>query len=159
MDADDRFSFPNSLAMMLQKAMSTKAGFVIAGNRLRQGGKLLTRSNPAVEQLLESEYVLSRLARMAKGELEAELPSCNLLIGTHTGWRYPDQVSGEDHWLVAELLLRQAAKGAVLTDPFYADYELTGATTLLNHRQGRHLSSRKDLLRMALKWTGRGASS
>lgn len=155
LDADDRLASPNSLAALLQKAICSDAKFVLAGNRLRRNGKLLKRTNPAKAELLRADYVLSRLAGMARGEPEAELPSCNLLLATHSGWRYPEQTSGEDHWLVAELLLRHADKGAILTELFYADYELEGATTALNHRQARHLSARQTLLQTALKWGGK----
>jgi hypothetical protein len=118
----------------------------------------LKRTNPASLELLQADVVLSRLARMARGEPEAELPSCNLVMTTHAGWRYPDQTSAEDHWLVAELLLRHPEKGAIFCEPFYADYTLEGAATLQNHRQARHLAARQSLWRAAHAWAGKEGS-
>jgi glycosyltransferase involved in cell wall biosynthesis len=154
LDADDRFASPDSMGAMLRLAMSSEARFVIGGNHLRQRGNLLERSNPATPDLLRAEYVISRLARMAQGDAAAELPSCNLLLATHTGWRYPELTSAEDHWLVAELLLRHADKGAVLTEPFYAEYTLDGAMTSQNRQQSRHLSARQYLYQNARAWLG-----
>ena len=155
LDADDQFASPDSLGAMIRLAMSSDARFVIGGNRLRQRGVLLERTNSATPDLLRADHVLSRLARMAQGDAEAELPSCNLLLATHVGWRYPELTSAEDHWLAAELLLRHADKGAVLTEPFYAEYTLDGAMTSLNHRQSRHLSARQYLFQNARAWTGK----
>jgi hypothetical protein len=155
LDADDRFASTDSLGAMVRLAMSSDARFVIGGNRLRKCGDLLARGNPATPDLLRADHVQSRLARMAQGDAEAELPSCNLLLATHAGWRYPELTSAEDHWLVAELLLRHGDKGAVLTEPFYAEYTLDGAMTSHNHQQSRHLSARQYLWQNALAWTGK----
>lgn len=155
LDADDRFAEPFSLGAALRKAIATDAMFILGGNRLRRSGELLHRSNPATPELLRPDYVLARLAGMARGEPEAELPSCNLLLATRAGLRYPDQTSAEDHWLVAKLLLCHAERGDVLVEPFYADYELDGAATSLNHMQGRHSSARKALSRAAPDWVSK----
>jgi glycosyltransferase involved in cell wall biosynthesis len=158
LDADDRFASPDSLSAAVRLAMSSNARFILGGNRLRYDGELLDRTNPATPDLLRADYVLSRLARMAGGEPEAELPSCNLLLATHAGWRYPWQSSAEDHWLVTELLIRHAREGAILTEPFYADYSLKGTLTLHNHRHTRYLSARRALLRVAESWAGKSAA-
>jgi len=154
LDADDRFAFSTSLSSILKRADGSQAKFILAGNRLRRSGQLLERVNSASDKLLDASYVLSRLKGMALGEPEAELPSCNLLLANRAGWRYPEQASGEDHWLVAELLLRYSRQGAILSEPFYADYELEGAATSLNRQQSRHLSARQHLLQAALVWAG-----
>src|ERR1051325_117482 len=154
LDADDRFASPESLGAAVRLALVSNACFVLGGNRLRHRGQLLGRANPATLDLLRPDYVMSRLARMAHGEPEAELPSCNLLLATSESWRYPEQTSAEDHWLVAELLLRHPEKGAVLTEPFYADYTLEGAVTSENQRQSRHRSARRSLWQAAQRWVG-----
>lgn len=156
LDADDRFASPDSLAAAVQLALSTNARFVLGGNRLLVKGSYLERTNPAMSELLRSDYVLSRLAGMARGEPEAELPSCNLLLATHSGWRYPTLPSAEDHWLVASLLLCHANEGAILTEPFYAYYSLAGAVTSSNHEQARYLPARRLLLLAARAWAGEG---
>jgi len=155
LDADDRLAFSTSLSSILKKADGSSAKFILAGNRLRLGGRLLERVNSASDKLLDAGYVLSRLKGMARGEPESELPSCNLLLANRAGWRYPEQASGEDHWLVAELLLRYSHQGAILAEPFYSDYELEGAATSLNRQQLRHLSARQHLLQAALVWAGK----
>jgi len=159
LDSDDRLSSPDSLCAIAHRAMSTNTRFVLGGNRLRLDGKLLQRTNTASLDLLHPEFVLSRLERMARGESEAELPSCNLLLATHAGWRYPWQPSAEDHWLVAELLIQHAREGAILTEPFYTDYTLKGAMTRLNHRQARYLSGRRALFRVAQAWAGKSGAA
>lgn len=156
LDADDRFASPDSLAAAVQLALASNARFVLGGNRLRVAGTLLEHANPATAELLRSDYVLSRLAGMARGEPEAELPSCNLLLATHAGWRYPTLPSAEDHWLVASLLLCHAREGAILTGPFFADYLLAGAVSSSNHEQARYLPARRLLLAAAKAWAGEG---
>jgi len=159
LDADDRFASPDSLAAAVRLALASNARFVLGGNRLRRSGVLLGRTNPATPDLLNSSFVISRLAQMARGEPEAELPSCNLLLASGVPWRYPDQTSAEDHWLVAELLLRHPNLGRVLAEPFYADYSLGGAVTSANHRQARHLAARQALWQTAQGWMGKERSS
>jgi glycosyltransferase involved in cell wall biosynthesis len=159
LDADDRLACPNSLSGMIQAGEGSGARYVLGGNRLRLGGAMLDRCNRAVPELMHSSYVLSRLEGMADGDAGAELPSCNLAIRTGSEWRYPEDESGEDHWLVAELLLRHSASGVLVEDPFYADYTLSGKTTLRHQRSGRYLASRRRLLEQARAWVrkGRGA--
>ena len=157
LDADDRFASPDSLSAAVRLGISSGARFVLGGNGLMAHGVRLERTNPAMPDLLRADYVLSRLVGMANGDADAELPSCNLMLATHAGWRYPLQTSGEDHWLVAELLLRHPRFGAILLDPLYADYDLNGALTARNHRRARFLSARQSLLSTGLGWLGKGA--
>jgi len=159
LDADDRFASPESLGAAVQLALASNARFVLGGNRLRRNGELLGRTNPATSDLLRPPFLMSRLAQMACGEPEAELPSCNLLLASGVPWRYPDQTSAEDHWLVAELLLRHPDSGRVLIEPFYADYTLDGAVTSANRRQARHLAARQALWQAAQSWIGKERSS
>lgn len=156
LDADDRFASPDSLATAVQLASSTEAVFVLGGNRLRVAGNYLERTNPATPDLLRRDYVLARLAGMARGEPEAELPSCNLLLATRTGLRYPALPSAEDHCLVASLLLCHSKEGAILSEPLYADYSLAGAVTSSNHEQERYLPARRLLLEAGMAWAGEG---
>lgn len=156
LDADDRFASPDSLAAAVRLGLSTNARFILGGNRLLVGGSHLVRTNPATSELLRNDYVLSRLAGMARGEPEAELPSCNLLLAARSGWRYPTLPSAEDHWLVASLLLRHANEGAILTEPFFAEYSLAGSVTSSNHEQARYLPARRLLLMAAQAWAGEG---
>lgn len=85
LDADDRFASSDSLAAAVRLAMASDARFVLGGNRLRLNGAHLERTNPASTDLLQPDYLLGRLAAMARGEPESELPSCNLLLATRSG--------------------------------------------------------------------------
>ena len=160
LDADDRFATPHSLAAAEKLTRRPDFGFVLGGNRLRRDGILLQGSNFAAPELLDRANIISRLDGMARGLPEAELPSCNLLLARGGGWRYPEQTSAEDHWLVARLLLQHAAQGAILTEPLYCDYSLNGAVTRANHNQNRYLAARQALLAAARTWApSKGTSS
>lgn len=152
LDADDRFSCTTSLLAATDLAARTGARFVLGGNRLCREGVLLDRRNPATEDLLNAASVVSRLREMAAGTAVNELPSCNLLLAARSGWRYPDAESGEDHWLVANLLMNHSREGAVLASPPYCDYSLHGPVTRTNHSNGQHLRSRRRLFEAASAW-------
>ncbi len=152
MDADDRFSSTDSLAQTIELAASKSAEFVLGGNRLCHEGKLLDYANPADESLLQARHVVERLRGMASGDPKAELPSCNLVLATRLGRRYPEHISGEDHWLVSKLLLTRGRHGAILQSPFYADYSLGGEATVRHRNERRYIESRRALLEEALAW-------
>jgi glycosyltransferase involved in cell wall biosynthesis len=152
LDADDRLATSRSLAAACAAGDRAGARFVLGGNRLRRGGALLRRANPADERLRDPGHLLALLGRMADGTAENELPSCNLLLARGCGWRYPDLASAEDHWLAAELLLRHGGDGAILAAPFYCDYTLDGPSTDANRAARRYLRSRRALYRAAAGW-------
>lgn len=152
LDADDCFSTARSLAAACALGDQRDARWVLGGNRLVSGGRLLERENPATEALLRPAHVLSVLRTMAEGTAENELPSCNLLLRPRAGWRYPEVESAEDHWLVTDLLLNHAPSGAVLTDPLYCNYNLGGEVTAANRRSERYVVSRQALFAQAQAW-------
>jgi glycosyltransferase involved in cell wall biosynthesis len=154
LDADDRFTDPCSLAAACARGERRGATFVLGGNRLRSGGALLGRTNPASERLLEPGYVLDLLERMAEGCAGNELCSCNLVLARNCGFRYPDVVSAEDHWLVASLLINQPHAGAILSSPFYCDYTLGGCVTRASRKSDEYLRSRRALHETARRWAG-----
>jgi glycosyltransferase involved in cell wall biosynthesis len=154
LDADDRFTEPGSLAAACALGERRGATFVLGGNRLRSGAALLGRTNPASERLLEPGYVLDLLERMAEGCAENELCSCNLVLARGCGLRYPDAVSAEDHWLVADLLINQPGAGAILSSPFYCDYTLGGCLTRASQESAEYLRSRRALHETARRWAG-----
>lgn len=152
MDADDRFSTPHSLAAACNKGDEAKADFVLGGNRLISNGEILEKVNPATDELLDAPYVLNLLQRMSEGSATNELPSCNLLLKARTGWRYPDCGSAEDHWLVADLLLNHAQRGAILKGQFYADYSLDGCLSTTNRQTEKYIRRRRRLFDTARRW-------
>jgi glycosyltransferase involved in cell wall biosynthesis len=155
LDADDRFSTTRSLASACALGSRRGAHWVLGGNRLVQGGRLLERENTATEALLRASTVLTILQAMSEGAAENELPSCNLLLRPRAGWRYPEVESAEDHWLVTDLLLNHASEGAILTEPPYCDYNLGGEVTATNRRTAHYVSSRQALFAQARKWVAR----
>jgi glycosyltransferase involved in cell wall biosynthesis len=152
LDADDRFTAPRSLAAACALAESRGVAYVVGGNRLRRGGALLERSNPATERLLDAGFVVRLLERMAEGVSENELPSCNLVLARGCGFRYPEVPSAEDHWLVADLLINRPHAGAILTAPFYCDYTLDGEVTRASRRSDDYRGSRRALHTQAQRW-------
>lgn len=152
LDADDRFTDPCSLAAACALGERRHANWILGGNRLRQDGIVLEKTNPATERLLEQGYVLDLLRQMAAGTARSELCSCNLVLARRSGFRYPDVASAEDHWLVADLLINHPHRGAILQAPFYCDYTLEGRATLASRRGGMYLRSRQALYRTARQW-------
>lgn len=152
LDADDCFTCIDSLAAACSEGESTKARYVLGGNRVVFDGQIIGKENPATKSLLNSEYVLSILKEMSDGSASNELPSCNLLLAARSGFRYPDVRSGEDHWLVADLLINHCHEGAILESPYYCDYTLGGTETNRNSSDSRHTLSRQKLYDAADTW-------
>jgi len=125
--------------------------WALAGNTLTQDGKVLNRVNMADESLLGRELV-KRLERMGNADPTAELPSCNLWIRPGFKAVYPDVGSGEDHWLVAHLLLNHREDGILLADSMHAQYNLSGGVTETNKHSGIHLRSRQLLFDSVRYW-------
>ncbi len=152
LDADDRFSEPNSLECACRVGEKYESKFVLGGNRLVKNGDLLDKTNPASEELLCPQTVMQILRRMADGTADNELPSCNLLLAGQCGHRYPDKKSAEDHWLVADLLVNRGNDGSILEQPYLCDYTLTGFQTVENRMKGHHSRARSALLSAAETW-------
>lgn len=152
LDADDRFACVNSLTAVCSKGEVISARYVIGGNRLVLDGQVINKDNPATQELLNSESILSILKKMADGTARNELPSCNLLLSARSGWRYPDVRSAEDHWLVADLLLKHSHDGTILETPYYCDYTLGGAETNRNAAASHHTLARQKLYEAAITW-------
>lgn len=152
LDADDRFTSPDSLAAVVALGEQRRAMYVLGGNRLYHSGDLIPKTNPAEGGLRDPQRLLSLLKEMAAGTADNELPSCNLLLAKGAGCRYPDVSSAEDHWLVADLLINHPDEGAIVTTPFYCDYTLNGSTSRRNSDTGDYLHSRRALYEAAENW-------
>ena len=157
LDADDRFATHDSLAAAIALGDQTGARFVLGGNSLCVDGSLLAKANLASRDLMNRDYVLGLLRKMADGTAENELPSCNLVLASHSGWRYPDADSAEDHCLVAELLINHSEDGAILTDPLYCEYSLKGAVSEVNGQTGEYHRARRALHTAAENWVASAA--
>ena len=151
LDSDDRFASSSALAEVLYLARPIHRA-VLAGNRqLGPHDRLIGKNIPS-RRLLNRRHLLDRLAGMAKGVLNDELPSCNLILRAGHGWRYPAKKSAEDHWLLASLLLKMRPAHIHVSQVELVDYRVGGALTLANKREGQYLAQRKALLEEALAW-------
>lgn len=162
LDADDRFASTEAVAALVKAGERAEARFVLGSNHLERGGVAQPHSNIADPGWLsDPEYLLSFIEAFCLGHAEQELPSCNLLLRTHSGIRYPHTQSAEDHWLVARLLLLEPEHGVILPYPVVSVYSLGGELTLANRRSDHWCRQRKRLAQAARMWItfcGRGES-
>lgn len=153
LDADDRFAEKDSVGTLVQAGEKEKACYVLGSNHLEAGGQQLSRSNIADPDILKNR---SRLLAFVEGfglhNQQQELPSCNLLLRTRSGIRYPDVISAEDHWLVTELLMLYTHQGVVVSAPVYSVYSLGGAVTEHNRRSSHWQEQRRRLATAARYW-------
>ena len=118
MDADDCFAEVGSLRALVHAGDANRTQFVIGSNRLSINGQVLPLANWAnAEVLLDRTRLNGFIQAFCRGEVPNELPSCNLLLRTRSGIRYPNAPSAEDHWLVAGLLMHRPQDGCVVSEP------------------------------------------
>lgn len=151
LDADDELASPDPLFQLVEQGESNQADFVVGGNLLRIKDKIIGE-NKAQVQLKAPSKLLQQLKEMADGTAQNELPSCNLLMRSHSGVRYPHHHSAEDHWLLTELLMFNNKRVHIAEEVIYAIYSLDGCTTNINHSENRYHSSRLKLYQTALHW-------
>lgn len=152
LDDDDRFHDPCGIERCVGLGDAHVATFVLAGNRVVNERDDVLRDNPASAALLAPDYLLALAQRMANGSSENELPSCNLLLRTGSGWRYPEFPSAEDHWLVASLLFHCGDRGVIAEHLRLVDYTIDGPTTAAAKQSGRFAASRQALASAIATW-------
>jgi hypothetical protein len=152
LDDDDRFHDPRGIERCVELGEARGAMFVLAGNRVVDEQGDVLRDNMANTELLDPGYLVALARRMADGSATNELPSCNLLLRTGAGWRYPEFPSAEDHWLVAGLLFHSGDRGVIAAEVCLVDYTLDGPTTALAKRSGRFVASRQALAAAIATW-------
>ena len=158
LDCDDYLESKNSLQSILSSIKDSSVYWMLAGNRQSKGGNILPVLNMPQPQLLDADYLLNRLEKMAQGDFSAELPSCNLWIRSDFSVCYPSVESAEDHWLLVYLLLHHSKRGLILSKCLFSVYSLSGTTTKVNRKKGAYPNSRNSLLRYA-EWVFRGEIS
>ncbi len=151
LDADDELASPDSLFQMVEQGETRQVDFVVGGNLLRANDEIVGE-NRAQSILKTPQALLLQLKSMADGTAQNELPSCNLLMRSHAGVRYPHHHSAEDHWLLTELLIFKNNQVSIATDVIYAIYSLNGITTYTNQSSNRYFTSRNQLFQTALQW-------
>jgi hypothetical protein len=152
LDDDDRLCESNGIERCVALGDARDAMFVLAGNRVVDERGNVLRDNPASTQLLDPAHLLALTRRMADGSAANELPSCNLLLRTRAGWRYPEFPSAEDHWLVAGLLCHEGDRGVIAADVCLVNYTLDGPTTAVAKKSGRFRASRRALAAAIATW-------
>ncbi len=155
LDADDELAEPGSLRAMVEAGERHDSLYVLGGNCLRLNGEIIPLVNRACEPTLKNrDRLLSFIDDFCHQRAANELPSCNLLLRTRCGIRYPGAPSAEDHWLVAGLLMHRPDQGAVVSEPLYSVYALNGLATQGAQRSQAWLHTRRLLAQAAHMWHG-----
>lgn len=146
LDADDYLANDKSVEALCEAGDRSGARYVLGSNRLSLDGCLLPEINEADPAVLQDRQKLAEFIHgfCLHGSTQ-ELPSCNLVLATHSGFRYPNMRGAEDHWLVAELLTFHPKMGHIQPQPLYAVYSLTGAETVNNQNTGDWKDQRQRL--------------
>lgn len=153
LDPDDLLCSSTSVEALVCEGESKGASFVLGSNHLEQDQAPVEPDNIADPNiLLDREQLVRFIEAFCVGEAATELPSCNLLIQTRRGIRYPSTHSAEDHWLVAQLLFFRANEAAILPQPVYCYYSLRGQTTTNNKKIGAHRRVREELASASRAW-------
>lgn len=153
LDADDLLVDYRSVAALIHAGEEASACYVLGSNYLSSCGRRLPTCNIADPTVLQNRSrLLDFIEAFCLHGQQQELPSCNLLLRTQSGIRYPDVLSAEDHWLVAELLMLQSHKGVVVPSPVYAEYSLAGEETIQNRRSTEWARQRQLLASAARLW-------
>ena len=153
LDADDQLATPESVAALCQAGEDTNCDYVLGSNALALNGKRLAQYNLADPSILQDRSrLVDFIQAFCIGNQSQELPSCNLALATHSGFRYPNVRSAEDHHLVAELLMLYPRRGTILPEPLYAIYTLQGRDTLYNQSDDKWYSQRHRLAQKVSFW-------
>ena len=151
LDADDELAASDSVEALWQSAIKKGALAAIGSNALRISHSVIQGINYALDDvLLHTDKLVAMVQRFCNGQQQHELPSCNLLLKTQLGLRYPNIKSAEDHWLVLRLLLLYPNQVACLTTPVYCVYSLQGADTQFN-KQNHYWQEQRNRLAVAAK--------
>ena len=154
LDADDELHSKNSLEGLWNSVKGTKKKAVIGSNKLRRGGVILPDDNIAIPSVLQDHQRLAEfIEEFTSDTLQNELPSCNLMLRTNLGLRYPNIRSAEDHWLVNRVLMLHQSNVAVCPYPIYSIYSLDGEDTKVNKSNSSWQTQRDRLAYVAKKWS------
>ena len=159
LDADDELFAINSLEGFWNSAKGTNKLAVIGSNKLRVDDRILSRGNIATANELNNHIQLALfIENFASGRQRRELPSCNLMLRTNLGIRYPNIRSAEDHWLVTKLLMLYSPDIAICPSPIYSVYSLDGQDTQQNKSSRIWQDQRNRLAYAAKSWSSLLAS-
>ncbi|MGR5529813.1 glycosyltransferase family 2 protein [Vibrio alfacsensis] len=154
LDADDELFATNSLEGLWNSVCGTEKRAAIGSNKLRKDGAFLPNDNIANPNELTNHFNLAGLIEnFASGKQQREIPSCNLLLRTKLGLRYPNIRSAEDHWLVTRLLMLFPSDIVICPYPIYSIYSLDGEDTKLNKSNEIWQDQRNRLAYVARTWS------
>jgi glycosyltransferase involved in cell wall biosynthesis len=146
LDADDELAEIHSMEALFNEGHGHDTVAVIGSNALRMGERILPWANRAnSEELLDLTNLSAYVDRFSSGEQERELPSCNLMMRTGLGLRYPNTRSAEDHWLLCNLLIKYPMQVRTVSDPLFCIYSLGGTDTAQNKQAGVWQNQRRRL--------------
>src|SRR5690606_30323795 len=138
---------------MVDAGERAQASFVLGSNHLELGGVLKPYSNIADSKWLQDTDRLARfIEACCLGQADQEVPSCNLLLRTRGGTRYPHTRSAADHWRVARVLVLADDQGVLLPYPVVSVYSLGGELTSANRRSDHWYRQRERLAHAARMW-------
>lgn len=154
LDADDLLMDPDAVSILTQAGDESCADYILGSNVLRVNGEVFDPGNGIADPrwLTDPELLLAYIEDFCTGKSVRELPSCNLIIRTHTQIRYPHIASAEDHWLVARLLLLEPQRGIIVPQPLLSAYSLNGNVTTHNRKSSRWQESRTRLAYATRLW-------
>lgn len=154
LDADDELFAKDSLHGLWSAVRNTDKIAALGSNKLRKENVILQHNNIAKPNKLCNHLSLAKfIDDFASAKEKHELPSCNLLLKTNLGIRYPNIRSAEDHWLVTKLLMLNPFKVAVCSYPIYSIYSLDGEDTKTNKSNEVWREQRKRLAYVARTWS------
>lgn len=153
LDADDELFATDSLQGLWNAVLNTDKIAALGSNKLRKEGVILPNDNIAdPKELCNYSNLLKLIDDFTSAKLQRELPSCNLLLKTNLGIRYPNIRSAEDHWLVTKLLILNPSEVAICSYPIYAIYSLDGEDTKKNISNKIWQDQRNKLAYVAKRW-------
>lgn len=151
LDADDELAGNSVIADVQSIINRENPDIIIAGNKLRNGERIIDRNNYSTKELANKNYLTERLRQMANLIEEAELPSCNLMVKPCALRHYPNFESAEDHALLVSYLLSvDRFKIHFAEDLLYSIYNLKGGVTAQNRKGGYYQKCRQLLYEQVL---------
>jgi glycosyltransferase involved in cell wall biosynthesis len=146
LDADDVITDTHTISKIEKLYDETDFDVLICGNKQQKSGKVLEWQNKPSIELLDENYLLSQLKRMADGDPKSELPSCNTFMKPNIICSYPEKLSAEDHWFTVSLLLQKEKLNININENLiYSIYNIDGRSTSENKKDNSYINSRRQL--------------
>lgn len=150
LDADDTIAETDILQRIEKLWDSEHFDVLLMANYQIKNGHPTGYINQPDNDLLDWSLLTERLDKMASGSWEAELPSCNVFVRPQIAEPYPDENSAEDHWSLVNYMLRKdELKIIIKSNWIYCNYNIDGALSQKNRKDGERITARKELYKHA----------